>query len=478
MDIQKDEPGVYQISCIKNKKMYIGKSKNLTSRINGHKSNLKSGIDRCRELQKDFDLYGIENFIFEVIFEVKEEFIEVYESILIELFINDCKMYNFNSGQMIKKIKEKQIIVPDYIYKDIFNFLFDNYRNDSGYVSQIEKLNSIRLQSITNHLINETDFDETEAEILNTNATRTPLFNEKFKKHFLRTVYSEETQRFVRWLLGKISVKEKQYNKDLYNFTYAELAEVLASFKSPRIRSLQNINSKISRYIDFAMLDEVESKKIVVKYNYSTLFDSNKKLSKYIIKCKLYFKKNEIMKIAKECENAQDGIILGLLFDGLSYKNGFQEIRELTQRDIVIESNEINLENRVVIMSNETAFLLKNAIVEDTYFSIIGEKTRKYRIASGENIVRGIRKQSKVNGQIINQRLIRVSKYFSYDYLNGLYIVYSGQIHNVLELLSSGVDMDKALELVLERYGFPVNSYSKFYLKNRIRDAELQWSEE
>ncbi|MGM0904871.1 MAG: hypothetical protein ACQEXB_27975 [Bacillota bacterium] len=60
-------------------------------------------------------------------------------------------------------------------------------------------------------------------------------------------------------------------------------------------------------------------------------------------------------------------------------------------------------------MSAETAVLVRLALVEDTYLSTKVEKPRNYKNAEGVHILRGLRKKSTVNGQIVSQRIIRMS---------------------------------------------------------------------
>lgn len=44
----------------------------------------------------------------------------------------------------------------------------------------------------------------------------------------------------------------------------------------------------------------------------------------------MMFDKDEIMDMAMSADNAQDGVILVLLFDGVSHKNEFDELINLT----------------------------------------------------------------------------------------------------------------------------------------------------
>lgn len=60
-------PGIYKITCLKNKKIYIGESQNLLTRIGRHCELLSDGRNECLSLQDDFNNYGKDQFIFEVL---------------------------------------------------------------------------------------------------------------------------------------------------------------------------------------------------------------------------------------------------------------------------------------------------------------------------------------------------------------------------------------------------------------------------
>jgi hypothetical protein len=57
-------PGVYMILCLVNNKRYYGESKNVSARLSQHKSRLRRNLHESPELQRDFNLYGEENFEF------------------------------------------------------------------------------------------------------------------------------------------------------------------------------------------------------------------------------------------------------------------------------------------------------------------------------------------------------------------------------------------------------------------------------
>ncbi|MCC3687435.1 hypothetical protein LLR47_19725 [Bacillus cereus] len=293
-------------------------------------------------------------------------------------------------------------------------------------------------------------------------------FDYSFKKEFA-SQYKDDTKRVVLALFRKTAEIENSKGKDLYSFNKEELAEAIIALKAKTVRSLQDKVSTIERYIDFAK-DNGKT-----KINYATLFDTREKLEALIDKEadeNMIFDKDEIMEMAMSADNAQDGVILGLLFDGLSHKNEFEELTELTKDDINMdtENQEIILEDRNVPISTETAILINRALKQDdVYVSITGEKARKYKIAEGDHVLRGLRGKNKVKGQIISQRLLRIADTFEYPYLNATTISYSGQLHLAKELIEEkGVNINNAIIAVLKRFALPINNSSQFTLKNRI----------
>lgn len=63
----KNKSGIYQIRNLVNNKIYIGSSCNLYKRKRTHFYELKNNIHKNSKLQKSFNKYGEQNFIFEVI---------------------------------------------------------------------------------------------------------------------------------------------------------------------------------------------------------------------------------------------------------------------------------------------------------------------------------------------------------------------------------------------------------------------------
>ena len=64
--------GVFQIKNVRNNKVLIDYSIDMKSKWNRHKMELKFGNHRNKNFQKDWNEYGEDNFVFDVLSELKK----------------------------------------------------------------------------------------------------------------------------------------------------------------------------------------------------------------------------------------------------------------------------------------------------------------------------------------------------------------------------------------------------------------------
>lgn len=91
---------IYKIENLVNHKKYIGLTNNIIRRRNRHFTDLRCKRHNNSFLQKEFDIYGIENFSFEKIFEgeVSSEEISEKEKFYIKYYDSYYNGYNQNEG--------------------------------------------------------------------------------------------------------------------------------------------------------------------------------------------------------------------------------------------------------------------------------------------------------------------------------------------------------------------------------------------
>ncbi len=100
--------GVYKITCLKNNKVYVGQSLDIYRRLSQHYKALQSLTHRhhSSRLQDDWDLFGEENFVAEIIETCPPNKLEEREKYWIDFYASDREGYNVR-GEYNKPIKDE-----------------------------------------------------------------------------------------------------------------------------------------------------------------------------------------------------------------------------------------------------------------------------------------------------------------------------------------------------------------------------------
>ena len=92
--------GIYKITCLKNKRVYLGASVDIQKRFSVHQSLLKRNKHFNSRIQKDFNKYGENEFGFEVVELCEKESLPEKERYWNDFYgyPNPKKVYNLESG--------------------------------------------------------------------------------------------------------------------------------------------------------------------------------------------------------------------------------------------------------------------------------------------------------------------------------------------------------------------------------------------
>ena len=91
-----NKSGIYKITCLKNKKVYIGQSVKVKFRCQNHRSKLRGNIHHNEHLQRAFNKYGEDQFTFEALHYCNEDQLNDFETYYIDLFNAMSKKSGFN----------------------------------------------------------------------------------------------------------------------------------------------------------------------------------------------------------------------------------------------------------------------------------------------------------------------------------------------------------------------------------------------
>jgi group I intron endonuclease len=96
MPYAKKVSGIYIITCIVNNKHYIGKSVHCFHRIGKHKIALKENRHHSYHLQRAYDKYGADNFVFEILEEYPKDILTFMEKYWINLLDTCNRRHGYN----------------------------------------------------------------------------------------------------------------------------------------------------------------------------------------------------------------------------------------------------------------------------------------------------------------------------------------------------------------------------------------------
>jgi group I intron endonuclease len=101
--------GIYQIVNTKTKRSYIGATKNFVRRVSVHMSILKNGTHSSSLMQKDFDKYGEDSFIFGLLIECTKEELVSKEKELLNRYKPSYNTYLTNRGGVLKRKDKPEV---------------------------------------------------------------------------------------------------------------------------------------------------------------------------------------------------------------------------------------------------------------------------------------------------------------------------------------------------------------------------------
>lgn len=306
-----------------------------------------------------------------------------------------------------------------------------------------------------------------------------PFYNSEIKSKFLNK-YPNNTQFSYARIFEKSKQYEEQKGKDLSKFTLDEIEDVLYDLE-PLTESASHVNGRIvTAYIDY-----VSPNKNILKEQSMEWF------SKFVDKdIQLYFTDKTIRKIEDDCVNAQDAVIVRLLFEGVQGKS-LSEIRNIKKEDVYnaidnsIEVFDEDGSSRPVTLSDRAFTLLQQAIDQEDYAKKNGHMEdenvglitnlvdNEYVIRT--SITRTDFKNRPVEKMVIYRRIKTIGDTLGYPYLTAKNIVRSGVIYSGKEIIEQSKDKELSKEQYMEicfKYNinnwYPVKKYCNMQMIRKL----------
>lgn len=265
------------------------------------------------------------------------------------------------------------------------------------------------------------------------------LYNEDIKTRFLSERYSEVTAKGYRQIFGKTFSTESFLKKDLYDFSYSEIKEVLDGLGAKSTASLSKSKTIIKKYIDWAIYEGYRTSAI----DMIDLF-SKKDLKKSVNRVNKFIRnREELYQICDQIYNPQDACLIALLYEGVrgrtENESTFEELKNLKVEDVNVAKNMLRLTkndrtNRPLVVHEKTMQIIKNAIDEEFYYQDNGNSvapTAKRVLNKTQHVLRTVQREDsgeQISTQAINSKFKKIKIWADRPYLNPTVVYQSGQI--------------------------------------------------
>lgn len=284
------------------------------------------------------------------------------------------------------------------------------------------------------------------------------MYNKDIKEEFL-SQFPEKTAEIYRYAFYKSFETEEVLEKDLYDFTADEIKDVFETGNHSTINGLKLRYNIFDQYIDWAAKyrsSNINPIKTITTEELESYLDKDKKL---------YFSETEIREIINKLVNAQDAVIIQLLFEGVG-GHALSELSNLHYYDVNWNTGVLQLKDekngkRELTVSNECLRLIRSAYQETEYKKANGDTNARNPVAEiipSDYILKNIKGRTKnvhgVDKHTFYRRLSTVGEIFNYPYFTAKNIQKSGMIKMAKDLFLKTGKLDKEeLSLVGDRFG-------------------------
>ncbi|KRE29657.1 phage lytic cycle repressor MrpR family protein [Paenibacillus sp. Soil522] len=307
------------------------------------------------------------------------------------------------------------------------------------------------------------------------------LYNAQIKGSFL-SEYPLKTQATYRSVFEKSSEFEQLLKKDVFDFDLTDFEHFFVKLNINYISTLRSYGRILTAYINWAIENQVKNDSTNplnhVKTSWFEQFiDDN---------AKIFFTENEIRNIENFCENAQDAVIIRLIYEGVQGK-GVCEIRNLKRSDVNFTTGELSLMDedgslRRLHVTERCLGLIKEAYSETTYLKSNGlmqerENVRKFTdLIDNDYIVRSSntgkdKNMGAVDKYVIYRRITTIEKTLGLVHFNIKNISRSGMLKLARDMIIANKSKLNLIMLIEIANMYKVSSYNS--LKSFITEANI-----
>lgn len=264
------------------------------------------------------------------------------------------------------------------------------------------------------------------------------FYNEYQKFRYLKTLPEKSVAQASR-ILSRARPIEEQYDIDLYNFSLHQV-ENLFNYLEPSTLNASRSNFYIvQNYIRWGIEQNLRDDNL----NPIELFSDVAYFNRFIDQSKkALYTKDEIDEIVDTCKNAQDSLVIQLIFEGVFGVSGYTELLNLTTND-VLDNNMLRLKDgenqRTIQVSDKCIRLIEKAINEEVYYKKNGNASVNLKSADHAELVknnyvlRNVKTRNKDDGiadaHLVLRRIKAIKEYAELKVLTPYIVRNSGMLY-------------------------------------------------
>lgn len=207
------------------------------------------------------------------------------------------------------------------------------------------------------------------------------MYNADIKEEFLNE-YPEKTRISYRRIFDKSEQNERALGKDLYDFNLNEIENIMYALTPLTNSASYTYGTQIIAYVKWALYKEYP-----LTNTNLLLFQKPNFFNKFVDQNKqMYMTESNLRKIEDNLVNAQDAVVLRLIFEGV-FGSGLSELKNLKRQDVNFNENKLSLinskgERREHVVSDRAIQLIGEALDQEIYRKKNGEMTSEYRVSN------------------------------------------------------------------------------------------------
>ncbi|WJJ55357.1 hypothetical protein QB910_000113 [Dabrowskivirus KKP3916] len=292
-------------------------------------------------------------------------------------------------------------------------------------------------------------------------------YNKEVKESFLAS-YPEGTANSYKRIFDHSYEKECEYGRDLADFTIPQIRELLSDLEPRTTESARTSGSIISAYLNWAVEKGIrkESSSNPLLTVSKDWFDEFVTIEPH----KLYLTNKDLRVIEARLNNAQDLVVVRLLWEGCSGSK-LSEITNLKKSDVKWDEKKLVLTDekgnkRDLHVSDECLEYIDDAIKQKLYRkkndqANLPKNLLPYnKLVQNEYVVRSslthtVRENEPVDKYVIYRRIELIRDLIGYDYLSVKNVQRSGMIYYakcLMEQNNMSRITNDLLSLVAERF--------------------------